>query len=81
MPQGAGDQRLALEALQGLLVLGQVGGEELDREAPGQPRVGGLVDGPHATFTDEPLDSIGLVEDTSHLLCVGHQLPPNPTLT
>src|SRR5262249_19911277 len=47
VPRRRGGPRLPLEALQGLRVLREFLGQELQRDLPPQPRVLGAVDDPH----------------------------------
>jgi hypothetical protein len=58
MVQGAGGAGLALEALQGGGVAGQVGGQELEGHAAVQPNVLGLIHHAHATGTELAEDAV-----------------------
>ena len=59
MVQLGEELRLALEAGQALLVLGERGGEDLDRHLALELGVGGAVDLPHAAFADLGGDLVG----------------------
>ena len=56
--EGRGRAGLALEALERVGVLGQLGGQELERDVPAELRVLGLVDDAHAAAAELRRDAV-----------------------
>src|ERR671934_55536 len=56
--EGGGDARLAQEALAEALVLGQLGGEQLERHLASEAQVLGAVDDAHAAAPEQGLDPV-----------------------
>src|SRR4028118_1632842 len=58
MLQRTGDPRLAVEALAEAGILGELGGDDLDRGTPAEVQVLGTVDQAHAAARDQLLDPV-----------------------
>ncbi len=58
MVERAGEARLAQEALPEMLVLGELGREQLERDAPLEGEVMSAVDDAHAAAPEQPVDPI-----------------------
>jgi hypothetical protein len=74
--EGGGDPRLAQETLTKPLILGELGGNHLERDLAPEPRVFGAVDRAHPPTADERLDSVpGEFAPEDRLRAVPHAHP------